>query len=106
MEFNGGFVPILETPAGTMVNESGFIAEFASSFAGPDQGLKLWPHETAPLGDVEANMETAQHKLFCQKFDKATFGAFFQAFLNNFGNEEKNNAFKDAIITAEKMFVE
>ena len=58
LDFNGGFVPVLETPAGTMINESGFIAEFANSLAGPDQGLKLWPHEAAPLGDVEANMET------------------------------------------------
>jgi len=48
----------METPAGTMINESGFIAEFANSFAGADQGLKLWPHETAPLGDMAANMET------------------------------------------------
>ena len=59
LDFNGGFVPILETPSGTLINESGIIAEFANSYAGPNQGLKLWPHETAPLGDVEANMETA-----------------------------------------------
>lgn len=44
LDFNGGLVPILETPTGTMINESGFIAEFGNDFAGPDQGLKLWPH--------------------------------------------------------------
>jgi len=47
---------VLETPAGAMIPESGFIAEFATSFAGPDQGLKLWPHEVAPLGNVAANI--------------------------------------------------
>jgi len=77
LDFNGGFLPMLETSAGTMINESGFIAEFANSLAGPDQGLKLWPHETAPLGDVAANMETGQHKLFCQKNDKTILGPFF-----------------------------
>ena len=106
MDFNGGFLPILETPSGKMINESGVIAEFANSYAGPDQGLKLWPHETAPLGDVESNMETAKHKLFCQKFDKATFGSFFGAFLANFKDEEKNKGFKQTIIEAEKLIVE
>jgi len=64
LDFNGGFIPILESPAGTMINESGFISEFATSFAGSNQGLKLWPHEAAPLGDIAANIETGQHKLF------------------------------------------
>ena len=88
-----------------MINESGFIAEFANSLAGPDQGLKLWPHEAAPLGDVEANMETGQHKLFAQKFDKATFGAFFQSYLSKYADEEKNKVLQAAIISAEEMIV-
>ena len=88
-----------------MINESGFIAEFANSLAGPDQGLKLWPHEAAPLGDVEANMETGKHKLFAQAFDKVTFGAFFQAFLQKFADEEKNKLMLAAIISAEAMIV-
>ena len=105
LDFNGGFVPILETPAGTMINESGFIAEFANGLAGPDQGLKLWPHEAAPLGDIEANIETGKHKLFAQAFDKATFGAFFQAFLSKYEDEEKNKVLKTALIAAEAMIV-
>ena len=105
LDFNGGFLPVLETPAGAMINESGFIAEFANSFAGPDQGLKLWPHEAAPLGDVEANMETGQHKLFAQKWDKITFGPFFGAFLAKFEDEEKNKAMKDMLISLEAMLV-
>lgn len=96
---------MLETPDGTMINESGFISEFINGLQGPDQGLKLWPHECAPLGDIEANMETGKHKLFAQKFDKLTFGPFFGAFLTKFSDEEKNKALKDTIGEMEKMFV-
>jgi hypothetical protein len=41
-----------------MVNESGFIAEFAATLAPEGQGLAFWPHEIAPKGDVAANMKT------------------------------------------------
>lgn len=62
-DFNGGFVPILETTEGVMVNESGPLAQFACDFAGPNQGLKLWPHEKVAPGDVNAGVGTVQHKL-------------------------------------------
>ena len=58
MKLNGGLIPVLESPDGTMVNESGFIAEFAENFAPEGQGLVFWPHKAAPLGDVAANMKT------------------------------------------------
>jgi len=63
MKLNGGLVPVLESPDGTMVNESGFISEFANSYAPEGQGLAFWPHDVAPKGDVAANMKTVQHKL-------------------------------------------
>jgi len=50
--FNEGLIPILESPDGTMVNESGVIANFAIDFAPEGQGMKLWPHEGAPKGDI------------------------------------------------------
>ena len=36
LDFNGGLIPVLESPDGTLINESGFIAEFANEFAGPN----------------------------------------------------------------------
>lgn len=36
MDFNGGTVPILEAPDGTLLKDSQVIAQFACDFAGPD----------------------------------------------------------------------
>ena len=59
LDFNNGFVPILESPEGTMINESAVISAFASDFAKTTDGIKLWPSEGKP-GDVAAAMETGK----------------------------------------------
>jgi len=33
LDFNNGLVPVLESPDGTMINESAVISAFASEFA-------------------------------------------------------------------------
>jgi len=64
LDFNGGFIPILETPKGEMINESGVLMDFACTYA-EGKGLKLWPHEAAP-GDLAASVKTGKHKLLMQ----------------------------------------
>ena len=56
MDVNGGFIPLLETPDGSIVHESAVIMNFAAEKE-LGKGMKLWPHEQAP-GDVAANMKT------------------------------------------------
>ena len=58
VDFNGGLIPVLETPAGDMINESAVVQGFAVDFAPKDQGLKLWPHEAAEPGNVQASVKT------------------------------------------------
>jgi len=55
LDFNNGLVPILETPDGTMVNESAVISSFASEYAQPTDGVKLLPSE-GKNGDLAAAM--------------------------------------------------
>ena len=57
-DFNGGFVPVLESSDGRMINEHAVVAAFASEFAKPEDGIKLWPSE-GKNGDVLACMTTA-----------------------------------------------
>lgn len=89
MDFNGGLVPILETPNGTMVNESGVISQFACDFK-PDS-YQLWPHEGNP-GNVEATVATGRMRLNIQKFDNLFMGNFFPAYMMRFTDEAKNAA--------------
>ena len=81
VDFNGGFVPLLESPDGTMVNDSAIIMNFAAEKE-IGKGLKLWPHEHAP-GDIEANMKTAQMRLKMQEFDKL-FAKFWGPYMSRF----------------------
>ena len=39
MDFNNGFIPVLETPAGDLIPESGIVTNYALDAAGPNQGL-------------------------------------------------------------------
>jgi glutathione S-transferase len=80
---NGGLVPILETPTGDWINESGFIAQFACDLA-RGKGLPFWPHETAPEGDVAAALETGKHRLAIQKHDSLLMATFWRPYLNKF----------------------
>ena len=82
-------MPILETPSGTMVNESGIISQFACDFK-PDSN-QLWPHEGNP-GNVEANVASGRMRLNMQKFDSLFMSNFFPAFMMRFTDEAKNTA--------------
>jgi glutathione S-transferase len=96
LDVNGGFIPLLENPDGTIVNESAVLMDFAHSFAAPSQGIKLWPHDGAAVGDIAANFKTAQMKLEMTKLDKHG-GKFWGAFLSRFVDEEKLNAFIEVL---------
>jgi len=76
-DFNTGLLPVLQTPKGDMLKESDVIFNFAYDFAPVDQGLKLYPSCGAAPGDLEASIETAQHRLFMKKFDAAILGTWF-----------------------------
>lgn len=101
--FNGGFIPVLESPDGTMINESAVIANFACDFA-RGQGLPLWPHEAAPEGDVAAHMETGQHRLAMQKFDSLLMGSFWRPYMNRFTDETHIAELKAQFPAIEEFF--
>ena len=93
LDFNGGFVPILELPDGSMINESAILMSFASDFAKKGQGLPLWPHETAEKEDSAACMATARLRLAQTKFDPL-LGPYWQAWASRFQDEEKMDALR------------
>lgn len=96
MEFNGGMVPILETTEGVMVNESKPLAEFAVDYAGPNQGLKLWPHEKTGHGDVNGSLETVKQKLEILKYDKI-MNCFWAPMMKKYKDDESLNALKERL---------
>ena len=61
---------MLEAPDGSIIYESSVVANFASDYAKPGQGLNLWPHEEASEDRVKASMESATHRLKMLEFDK------------------------------------
>jgi len=69
LDFNNGFVPVLESPDGTMINESAVISNFASDYAKPTDGVKLLPSE-GMNGDLAAAIEAGKMRLAMQEFDK------------------------------------
>ena len=73
----------------------------ASSLAPKGQGRPLWPHETADVGDLEANMQTGKHRLLIQEFDKFSLGGFYGAYIGNFSTDEKKEGFKNFLEKAE-----
>ena len=57
----GGHIPFLEFPNGKIIQDSNLIMEFASTFAGADKGIRLWPHE-GRAGDMQASLKTSELK--------------------------------------------
>jgi glutathione S-transferase len=104
LEFNEGLVPILETPKGDLIPESGFIAQFASDYTDDNQGILLWPNEGKPKSDNNLALETAKHRIFIQKFDKLMLSGFYGAYLSNFCDEEKNKNLINVLNKAEELF--
>ena len=66
LDFNGGFVPILETPAGDLIKESDIIMHFANEQGGKD-GLELVPSDP---------IEAAKMRVEMANFGKALDGAW------------------------------
>jgi glutathione S-transferase len=104
LDFNGGFMPVLESPDGTMINESAVIAMFASEYA-RGKGLPLTPSENAP-GDVAANMKTAQHRLMQLKFDPISLAPIFMALGSKFADEEGSAKLRENLPKLEQFFVD
>ena len=71
LDFNGGFVPLLETPDGQMINESAVCMQFAMDYG--DSDVKLFP-----TGKEHA-MAAAKQRLLMLEFD-SLFGPFWNAF--------------------------
>jgi glutathione S-transferase len=44
LDFNGGMVPVLETPEGELIKESSVVAMYAHE-AGKDNGIDLFPKD-------------------------------------------------------------
>lgn len=90
LDFNGGFIPVLETPEGHLVKESAVVAQFAVDYAGPNQGLKLWPNEGA-VGDVAASLAAAQMRINIQEFESlGVIGLWYNAMINKLADAERN----------------
>jgi glutathione S-transferase len=105
LDINEGLVPILETPNGDLIPESGFIAQFASDYTdGKNQGIPLWPHEGKIAGDKTFALDSAKHRVFIQKFDKLMLSGFYGAYMSHFSDEEKNKNLVNALNSAEVLF--
>ena len=104
LDFNGGFLPILESPDGTMINESSLIMQFACDYA-QGKGLSLYPHDSNP-SDLAANIKTGQHRLAMQAFDKFMAPSFWGAFAMKFESEERNQVLIDVFPKLEAWFKE
>lgn len=106
MAFNGGLVPVLETPDGELMRESDVIMSFAENLkeGGP---LPLWPHELNK-GDLAATMETCQHKLTIEEHKKVfnTEGKLYRLQMNRFEIEEDLHAVKEVFVRSEAWFKE
>jgi glutathione S-transferase len=63
LDFNGGLVPILETPNGDLIKESGVIMAFAHE-SGPKQGgISLIPSDPVQAAKMRLEMEAISGKL-------------------------------------------
>lgn len=61
LKHNGGIIPILETPAGDLINESGVISHFAVEH-GKDQGLALIPSDPIAAAKMRLEIEAFHSK--------------------------------------------
>jgi len=62
LDFNGGMVPILETPAGDLIKESGVIAMFAHD-QGKDHGFDLFPKDPIQAAKLRVEIENSSKYL-------------------------------------------
>ena len=60
MKINGGLIPIMETPNGTIITESSIITQFSLEYG--EGGMKLMPNEGVK-GDMDKSLAAALVKL-------------------------------------------
>jgi hypothetical protein len=88
-----------------MVNESGPLAQFAVDFAGPNQGLKLWPYEKSAPGDLDASVQTVKMRLEMLKFDKI-MNCFWSPMMKKYQDDESLNALKERLPLLEQFVID
>lgn len=59
LDFNNGFVPVLETPQGDLIKESAIVAQIAIETAG-DKGVALIPKDPIQAAKMRVEMERCQ----------------------------------------------
>ena len=62
LELNGGMIPVLETPAGDLIRESGVIAQLAIELGG-DQGIELVPKDPIVAAKMRLEIEAFRAKM-------------------------------------------
>lgn len=82
LDFNGGFVPILEAPSGDLIKESGIVIQLALD-AGKENGLQLIPSDP---------IEAAKMRIECDGFMQYMKG-FWAVIAQRGENQEANEAF-------------
>jgi len=79
LDFNNGFIPILEVPSGELFPESGIVADYALQVAGPNQGIKLIPDDVVLASKMRVKMV---------KFDSEILKHFFALYGSRFMSSE------------------
>ena len=86
VDFNGGMVPVLETPAGELIRESGVVAMYAHE-AGKNNGIDLFPKDTIQAAKLRVEIENYSKYL----------NPFFTVYLSRGEDIEKNKKLVEMI---------
>jgi len=94
LEVNGGYVPVLEMPCGTLLNESRVLMELANDL-GKDNGFMLYDKDP---------MKAAKQRVLMEKF--AAFGNDFNGFMISKGKKDfVNKHFAQVLIEMDQFIV-
>jgi glutathione S-transferase len=99
VDFNGGIVPVFETPNGDLIKESGVIMQLAHDLAcgnSENSGSnmkKLWPEDP---------IEAAKMRLRMEDFDKL-LPAFFPVLMSRGEDDDKIKAFGETLHLHEQL---
>ena len=74
-EFNGGMLPVLESPAGELIPESGIQVNYALEAVPRDQGIDLIPQDP---------IEAAKMRAMMAKHDSIVMPAIFGVWMSRF----------------------
>lgn len=76
--------------------------EFANNYAGPNHGLRLWPHDGSATRELSVFVKSSNMKLEMSKLDKYTC-AFWKNMMTGFSNQDKINCLAIALIEYEAI---